>query len=327
MTRDMGPVTRCLGPFVPPAQPFQMPLPAPAKKLADFDAVAADVKSLIASNQPAASPADRGADGKPTYAAQLAQLAAACAGTYRATDYAGGCNGARIRFAPQKDWPDNKGLDKVLKLLEPVKSKYGDGLSWADLIVLAGTTANEQGAAAPKDAFSFCPGRTDAPANGPSTAHLEPRKYINNTVAFKDNAAVRGLTLREAVALAGGLRSDAQLKRAGYSGAWGAAAAGPLSNAFFKALLDNNWSKAKSAAGREEYHTRARLLGGAGGTMTPDDVAIKQDPELAAIAKEYAADNAKFLAAYAAAWTKAMNADRFDGPAGNQCSGTAARAS
>uniref|UniRef100_A0A383WLV4 Plant heme peroxidase family profile domain-containing protein n=1 Tax=Tetradesmus obliquus TaxID=3088 RepID=A0A383WLV4_TETOB len=306
MTRDMGPYSRCLGkaPMLPPPQPFQLQLPAPPAKLADFNAVKADVAGLLKTDT--------------ENAAKFTRLAWQCANTFRATDYAGGCNGARIRFSPQKDWPSNKGLDQVLKLLEPVKKKY-PSLSWADLIVLAGTTALQQAAA---DAGSgsvdlkFCGGRTDA-ADGKGTDVLEPRSYVNASVALADNAKVMGLTPREAVALAGMLRSTAQQQSLGYSGSWASSAAGQSrqDNSYFKVLLNNIWEPSKSASGKDEFKAKgnAKLF------MMPSDVAIKRSPAFAAHAGEYAKDNAKFLQALAGAWTKVMNADRFDGPAGNVC--------
>jgi catalase (peroxidase I) len=141
VNRDMGPATRCVGPDVAPPQPFQFPLPDPPAKLADFDAVEEDLNKL------------KGGD--------FIRLEMQIANTYRCTDYFGGCNGARIRFSPGKDWKTNAGLDKTLAMLEPIKKRYGDSLSWADLIVLAGNVA-VKGMGAPSN-IPFCPGRTDAP--------------------------------------------------------------------------------------------------------------------------------------------------------------------
>lgn len=143
VTRDVGPVTRCIGPSVPSAQDFQFPLPDRPKKLADMDKVAKDLRKLMKSE-------DEG---------QYIRLAFQCASTYRATDHQGGCNGARIRFPPGSEWPVNAGLDKTLATLEPIKKKYGKHLSYADLIILAGNVAVER-IGAPK--MTFCPGRTDA---------------------------------------------------------------------------------------------------------------------------------------------------------------------
>jgi catalase (peroxidase I) len=176
-----------------PMQAFQMPLPAPSGKQPDWQKVRADI--LKAMSDPAA-------------AAEFASLAWQCASTYRATDYAGGCNGARIRFSPQKDWAGNRGLvDSAIARLEPIQ-KANPGVSWADLIVLAGTLALEQASGAKAASgqvvaspFSFCPGRTDA-SSGAGTETLAPRVYPSDDTAFKDNAAVQGITWRDAVALA-----------------------------------------------------------------------------------------------------------------------------
>src|SRR3569832_1486925 len=103
---------------MPPPQSWQHALPQPPKHLANMHDVAKDLHHLIEHNP----------DG------EFVRLAMQCANTFRATDYAGGCNGARIRFEPGISWPSNVGLDKTLALLEPIKAKHGAGLSYADLI-------------------------------------------------------------------------------------------------------------------------------------------------------------------------------------------------
>lgn len=100
MTRDMGPVTRCVGKPVGPAQPWQLPLPAPPAQLPNFAAVKKDI--LVAIGKANGVMKTESVDGKPYYGALFSQLAYQCASTFRQTDHAGGCNGARIRFAPQK---------------------------------------------------------------------------------------------------------------------------------------------------------------------------------------------------------------------------------
>jgi catalase-peroxidase len=129
---------------VPPPQAFQFPLPDPPKELADMLAVEKELAKVMNVN-----------GGE-----QFIRLALQSANTYRATDYLGGCNGARIRFSPGKDWKPNAGLDKSVALLAPIKKKFGNGLSYADLIVLAGNVAVKR-AGAPSN-LPFCPGRTDA---------------------------------------------------------------------------------------------------------------------------------------------------------------------
>jgi catalase (peroxidase I) len=222
-----------------------------------------------------------------------------------------------IRFSPQKEWPVNRGLSEVIKVLQPIKDRYPN-LSWADLIVLAGTVANEKAAAASPGTYRFCAGRTDAPhVTGEVHSReesLAPRTYPTEQVAVKDNWAVQGLTTVEGVALAARLRSPERQKQLGYSGSW-SSSPNKLSNDYFKVLLGNEWVQQKSAAGQVEYKAKGKE----GIYMTPGDVVIKNDPALAAIAKSYASDNSKFLKEYAAAWKKVMDADRFQGPAGNVC--------
>jgi hypothetical protein len=191
-------------------QAFQMPLPKPLPRQPNWSAVRADIVAAMTSRKRSSSPvllADTH-QGKPHLGAQFATVAFQCASTFRATDFLGGCNGARIRFDPQKNWPVNSGLvEEVIKRLQPVKSSHPD-LSWADLLVLAGTVAVEQAAGVKPSAgqtvagpFSFCPGRSDADS-GAGMEQLAPRSYSTPEIALKDNAAVMGLTAREAVALA-----------------------------------------------------------------------------------------------------------------------------
>lgn len=329
VTRDMGPASRCLGNLVPPPQPFQHPLPPPAAKQPNFRKVVADIKALLHSKSPAAE-SDTTPEGQPTWVALFATLAWQCASTFRQTDYAGGCNGAYIRLEPQKGWPTNKGLDQVLSVLEPIKDKYPT-LSYADLIVLAGTvsvahTARQGpqavGAAAwdglgRRDLFSFCPKRSDAAVVGPEPLdYLAPRSYKSAHIAFRDNAKVAGLTPHEAVVLSARPRSPSQQRRLGFSGSWDPQPS-QLSNKYFKLLLEQDWKESKAPSGEVEY---SATVDGQEVYMTPADLAIKQHGPWKAIAEGYAADDALFVRAFAAAWTKVMNADRFKGPAGSLCS-------
>lgn len=188
-----------------------MPLPAPTGRQPDWAAVRADILAAMSSKRVRGSILLADTDeGRLHYGPQFAMLAWQCASTFRATDNLGGCNGARIRFAPEKDWAGNRILvDTVLAALQPVKDKHPD-LTWSDLIVLAGTVAVEQalGVAPAKQQWqqavnsplNFCPGRTDA-SSGNGTEILLPRSYVDEGTVFKDNAAVQGLTLREAVVL------------------------------------------------------------------------------------------------------------------------------
>jgi catalase-peroxidase len=185
VNRDMGPISKLVGPDVAPAQEFQFPLPAPPAKLADTKKVEKELTSLMDTD---------------TGKGEFIRLAVNSAGTYRHTDFNGGCNGARIRFSPGKDWKGNAGLDKTLDLLEPIKAKFGDSLSWADLIVLAGNVAAKR-LGAPKD-LPFCPGRTDASDgagwNQLEYGNAEPPKNIEEIL---DRNILRGLTSKEYVAL------------------------------------------------------------------------------------------------------------------------------
>jgi catalase-peroxidase len=185
MNRDMGPHARLLGPMVAPPQPWQCPLPSPVERLADMSAVERTLSNML--------------ERDPSKVKLLVRLAMNSAKTFRHTDYLGGCNGARIRF--HLNWPSNKGLDAAIKFLEPVKFQYGDGLSWADVIVLAGTVAVKR-LGAPND-IPFVGGRTDADdgSGWDALAFMNelPPKTIQDVV---QRNALRGLSSKEYVALA-----------------------------------------------------------------------------------------------------------------------------
>jgi catalase-peroxidase len=184
--RDLGPYSRLVGPELPPPQDFQYLLPDPPSQLADMAAVEADLSQMIMEEKLSVM--------------GLVRLARNSANTFRHTDYQGGPNGARIRFSPGKDWKINDGLDKMLADLEPIKQKYGEGLTWADLIVLAGNVAVKS-LGAPVD-LPFCPGRSDA-LDGKGWENLG---YTNNRLPetiedVVDRNELRGLTNKEFVAL------------------------------------------------------------------------------------------------------------------------------
>jgi len=143
MTNDMGPPERCIGDDVPPAQPWQHALPAFEGSLPDYIPIRTSIQEAI--------------DANPDNVSTFARLAFYCASSFRETDYRGGCNGARIRFSPEKDWYSFS-VDDALAQLEPIKSKHPE-ISYSDLIVLAGQTAVESAGAKPID---FCGGRVDA---------------------------------------------------------------------------------------------------------------------------------------------------------------------
>jgi len=299
-TRDMGPVTRCAGKDVPPAQPWQFPLPPTPDVLANFTDVEADVRGLIGAH-----------DGLGPF---LVRLAWQCASTFRVTDYQGGCNGARIRFAPQKDWPVNAALDQALAQLQPLKQKYGDGLSWADLIVLGGTVGIELAGGVP---MPFCPGRTDAP-DGLGSQYLEPALSgapTDSAYALKQSIKLMGLTVAEMAALFGGGHSIGAMHadRTGYTGSW--TSAKQVSNEYFQNVLTEQWEPfTVPGTGKEQFKAHGKEL-----YMLGTDLLFRYDAELQAAAQDFAEDNDYFLNTFAGAWVKMMNADRFSGPTGNVC--------
>jgi catalase (peroxidase I) len=288
VTRDMGPVTRCVGPNVPPPQPFQYPLPPPPSELADFEAVQADVNEIV--NK---SDSNQGL---------LLKLAWQCASTYRSTDYQGGCNGARIRFSPGKDWKTSKGVvGPALKLLKPIKNKYGDNLTWADLIVLAGNVAAIH-AGAPSS-LPFCPGRSD----DKDGSAWESLSFINaehpaNMTAVLDLLELQGLTPKEFVALS--LVAEPSSK---------------LGTDLLKSFL-NSTESVDSNEGTATALLKSLLTSSDSGNKDITASAIRLQPDLRYWAEYYIATGDEVLAEdFAAAWTKMMTADRFDGPVGNVC--------
>lgn len=312
-TRDMGPVTRCVGDQVPPPQPFQFPLPPPPAHLANFTAVAEDIRGAIYTPQPDILPPDY-YDGEAYYGGLFVRLAYQCASTFRVTDYLGGCNGARIRYPPERDWPVNKELDKALLLLQSIKDKYGDSLTWADLIVLAGNVVIEDAGGRP---LKFCGGRSDA-EDGDGSSFLTPNitGSIDDTIfMFKEMMKLMNMTAREMTALNGGGHSLGKMHpdRSGFTGQW---IAQPtfLSNAFFQTLFEEQWEEyTVPESGKVQYKAAGKDL-----YMLKTDLIFRYDAELAAIAQDFASNNDLFLDEFASAWTKLMNSDRF-APYGNLC--------
>merc|ERR1711871_144536 len=302
-TRDMGPVTRCVGTDVPPAQPFQYPLPAPSRHHPDFDQVAADVRASLGDNGPL-----------------FVRLAWASASTFRFTDFLGGANGARIRFPPQSEWASNAGLHVALNLLAPIKARYSD-LTMADLIVLAGTVALEE-AAGEDFSLPFCGGRTDA-TDGSGSEYLGTNTLANLTGAHTETVAqlkgaikISGLSLREFVALQGGGHSLGRMHAdvSGFEGAW-TQSPQTLDNSYFKTLLSENWEPhTVPSTGKRQYKASGKDL-----YMLETDLMLSYDPELSVAAHDYASDNALFMKDFISAWTKVMVSDRFDGPTRNLC--------
>jgi hypothetical protein len=216
MTRDMGPYQRCRGDAVPPPQPFQFPLPDPNYgNLADFQEVATAIRTLMATSPE-------------VYPEAFARLASQCSGSFRETDYQGGCNGAFIRFEPAQSYSSNEGSAATLEVLASIKEQFGDGLSWADLMVIAGTTSVVSSGALPME---FCGGRTDGSINQ-EQPELEPLWSFSSTdltgTELKHfGAAQVGLTNREFVAITGyrsvgqkGLRARSPTNRDPEGGVW-----------------------------------------------------------------------------------------------------------
>jgi catalase-peroxidase len=320
--RDMGPVSRLLGPLVPPAQLWQDPVPAADHKLIG-DKEIADLKARIL------------ASGLST--SQLVAMAWASASTFRGSDKRGGANGARIRLAPQKDWEVNQPaeLAKILKTLEKVQTDFnkaqagGKKVSLADVIVLGGCAAVE--AAAKKAGQSvqvpFAPGRTDASqemTDVESFAVLEPtadgfRNYQRKgdrrpaPDLLVDRARQLTLTAPEMAVLVGGLRvlgaNFGQSKLGVFTERPGA-----LTNDFFVNLLDMGTRWRKSSQGEHVYEGLDRRTGAARWTGTDVDLLFGSHSQLRAIAEVYACADSqeKFARDFAAAWAKVMNLDRFD---------------
>ncbi len=320
--RDMGPTTRYLGKLVPSETLiWQDPVPAVDHKLVDAADIA-DLKAKVLASG--------------LSIAELVTTAWASASTFRGSDKRGGANGARIRLVPQKDWAVNQPaeLAKVLGKLEAIQSAFnasqtgGKKISLADLIVLAGSAAVE--AAAKKGGHDvtvpFTPGRTDASqeqTDVESFAVLEPkadgfRNYSNGMhlqtveAMLVDKAQLLTLTAPEMTVLVGGLR--VLNANAGHT-AHGVFTSSPetLTNDFFVNLLDmaTEW---KASATSGVYEGRDRKTGAVKWTGTGVDLVFGSNSVLRALAEVYAADDSKgkFVHDFVAAWTKVMNADRFD---------------
>jgi catalase-peroxidase len=314
MSGDIGPVTRCHGPEVPPAQPFQWPLPEPLpeEQLADFNAVRSSILGVMTTENAAVLPMDAGG-----YGPLFVRLAWQCANPYRATDHKGGCNGARIRNLPQSGWSANTAMDDAMALLQPVKDKYGDGLSWADLIVLSGNVALEQ--ANPKIALTFTGGRTDAPIDEKPDMVSDKLEVIINGGDQDDTIdqmmnmqAIWGFTFNEVVALIGGGHSLGRVHsdRSGFqSGQW-TTNPNTLDTQFFHNLLNLDWTLINGDTDKMQYTSTA-----ADGTplqMLRSDMNLRFAMEYRAVAEQYLANEDLFFADFTAAWTKIMNQDRFD---------------
>ncbi len=318
--RDMGPVVRYLGPWVPDEELlWQDPVPAVTHELIN-DSDIAELKSKIL--------------GSGLSISQLVSTAWASASTYRDTDKRGGANGARIRLSPQAEWDVNvtAGVSRVVAALEGIQQEFngsGKTVSLADLIVLGGCAAVEQAAkAAGHDVqVPFTPGRADATqaqTDVEAFAVLEPtadgfRNYLQkgHVLAAEhllvDKAFMLTLSAPEMTALVGGMRVlNANAAQSEY-GVF-TERPGTLTNDFFVNLLDMGTEWKATSESEDVFEGRDRTTGEPRWTGTRVDLIFGSSSELRALAEVYASNDAgdKFVADFVAAWAKVMNLDRFD---------------
>ncbi len=321
--RDMGPVSRLLGPEVAPPQLWQDPIPAVNHALVAAEDVAL-LKGTIQASGLSVS--------------QLVSTAWASASTFRGSDKRGGANGARIRLAPQKDWEVNKPEDlaKVLSVYEEIQSQFneanrgnGKKVSIADLIVLGGNVGLELAAKNAGHAIvvPFEPGRMDATQEQTdieSFAVLEPkndgfRNYFGQETdrpaeeLLVDRAHLLTLTAPEMTVLVGGLRvldTNTGFDSLGVL----TTRPGALTNDFFTNLLDMNTEWSRSKACEHVYEGRDRKTGQLKWTASRVDLIFGSHSQLRAISEVYASagSDKKFVADFVAAWNKVMSLDRFD---------------
>jgi catalase-peroxidase len=320
--RDMGPLSRYLGPWVPAPQLWQDPVPEVDHELIGEDDVTALKGKILASG---------------LSISQLVSTAWASAASFRGTDKRGGANGARIRLAPQRDWEVNNPaeLPKVLQTLEEIQQDFnssqsgGKKVSLADVIVLGGCAAVEQAAknAGHDVTVPFAPGRTDASqeqTDVESVGVLEPhadgfRNYLRPgeklpaETLLLDRANLLTLTAPEMTVLVGGMRAlNANVGQSRH----GVFTDRPetLTNDFFVNLvgMDTEWKA--SASDENVYEGRDRATGEVKWTGTAVDLVFGSNSLLRGISEIYASDDAKekFVRDFVAAWDKVMNLDRFD---------------
>ncbi|MGB7328597.1 MAG: catalase/peroxidase HPI [Rubripirellula sp.] len=320
--RDMGPYSRCLGPEVAEPQLWQDPVPAVDHPLIEGPEIA-DLKSKLLKSGLSVS--------------QLVQTAWASASTFRASDKRGGANGARVRLAPQKDWAVNRPaqLAEVIQKIERVQAEFNNSqpskkVSLADLIVLGGTAAIEQAAkeAGHEVQVPFSPGRTDATQDQTdveSFTVLEPktdgfRNYFGHAELNRpaeewlvDRASLLNLTAPEMTVLVGGLRvlnANADDLRLGVL----TKRPGQLSNDFFVNLLNMETVWKKSAVCDHFFEGVDRETGDPMWRASSVDLVFGSNSQLRAISEVYASEDSKskFVNDFVNAWSKVMNADRFD---------------
>ncbi|MCG8015369.1 MAG: catalase/peroxidase HPI [Candidatus Thiodiazotropha sp. 'RUGA'] len=315
--RDMGPRSRYLGAEVPSEELiWQDPIPAVDHELIDEQDINR-LKAAILETECSIS--------------ELVTTAWASASTFRGSDMRGGANGARIRLAPQKDWPANQPdqLSRVLSVLEAVRSKFDKTVSMADMIVLAGCAAVEEAArrAGNEVTVPFTPGRMDASqeqTDVASMAVLEPeadgfRNYrkarysVSPEEMLLDKAQLLTLTPPEMTVLVGGMRA---LNSNYEQSSQGLLTDRPelLSNDFFVNLLDMQTEWQPVSGEDNLFEGRDRVSGEVRWSATRVDLVFGSNSELRALAEVYAADDSakKFVDDFVSAWNKVMNLDRFD---------------
>ncbi|MFF9500142.1 catalase/peroxidase HPI [Streptomyces sp. NPDC014656] len=320
--RDMGPISRYLGPWVPEPQLWQDPVPPVDHDLVSDEDIAALKERILASG---------------LTVPQLVTTAWASAASFRGTDKRGGANGARIRLAPQKDWAVNDlpEIGETLRALDAIREEFAAGrsdgtrISLADLIVLGGCAAVEKAAedAGHPVTVPFAPGRTDATqeqTDVESFAVLEPRadgfrnylrpgEKLSPETLLLDRAAMLTLTAPEMTVLIGGMRALGT----GHGGTRHGLLTdrpGSLTNDFFVHLLDMGTEWKVSERDENVYEGRDRATGEPRWTGTAVDLVFGSHAQLRALAEVYAARDAgaKFVRDFVSAWSKVMELDRFD---------------
>ncbi|MEO6125178.1 MAG: catalase/peroxidase HPI [Ilumatobacteraceae bacterium] len=321
--RDMGPVVRYLGPWVPDEELiWQDPVPAATHDVIDDTDVAALKAKVL----------DAGLS-----VSQSVSAAWAAASTFRSTDKRGGANGGRIRLSPQSEWDVNvvSGVSQVVATLEGIQQEFNDSqtsgkaVSLADLVVLAGSAALEQAAKLGGHALQipFTAGRTDASqeqTDVESFAVLEPtadgfRNYLQKGHDIKaehllvDKAFMLNLSAPEMTALFGGLRAVNINADQSANGVF-TDRPGTLSNDFFVNLLDMGTTWTATSESEEVFEGSDRATGAKRWTGTRVDLVFGSNSELRALVEVYASSDGeqKFLADFVGAWTKVMDNDRFD---------------
>jgi catalase-peroxidase len=315
--RDMGPVSRYLGPWVPEPQLWQDPVPAVDHELVS-DADVATLKAKVLESGLTVS--------------QLVNTAWASAASYRSTDKRGGANGARLRLEPQQSWEVNAGTGDVIAKLEQIQAEFnadGAKISLADLIVLAGSAAVEKAAqdAGVSVTVPFHPGRTDAsqeqtdvhsfkvlePRGDGFRNYVRPDEKLPVETLLLERAYFLGLSAPEMTVLVGGMRALGA-NTAGSKHGVLTERAGVLSTDFFTNLLAPGTQVKASADEANVYEIRDNATGAVKWTATANDLIFGSNSQLRALAEVYAAADAseKFVKDFVAAWVKVMENDRFE---------------